>query len=193
VLFGRYGTSESRAEYARIIAEWEANSRRLAAAGAKPVFLAINELILAFWAHAEQHYRREDGTPTNELSDYKLSVKQLLETYGTQAATDFGPLKLKAVRQGMIDAGLSRGVINQRIGSTVRIFKWAVGEEIIPETVYRALAAVRGLEKGRSPPRETEPIKPVAEADVYATLPFALPPVRAMVELQLLTGSGPGG
>src|SRR5579862_1662795 len=188
LLLGRYGTTESRAEYARAIAEWEAAGRQFKIAGATAGTLSINELILTFWQHAQQHYRREDGTPTNELSDYKLSLKQLREMYGTQAAAAFGPLKLKAVRQSMIDAGLSRGVINQRIGRIVRMFKWAVGEEIIPETVHRALAAVRGLEKGRSPARETAPVEPVPDVDVYAVLPFALPPIRAMAELQLLTG-----
>jgi integrase len=112
--------------------------------------------------------------------------------YGSLAAEDFGPLKLKAVRQKMIDADLSRGVINQRISRIVRMFKWAVEEEIVAETVHRALAAVRGLEKGRTEARDTEPVKPVAEAVVSATLPHMLPQVRGMVELQLLTGMRPG-
>jgi integrase len=92
----------------------------------------------------------------------------------------------------MIDADLSRGVIIQRISRIVRMFKWAVEEEIIAETVHRALAAVRGLEKGRTEARDTEPVKPVAEAVVNATLPYMLPHVRGMVELQLLTGMRPG-
>jgi integrase len=87
---------------------------------------------------------------------------------------------------------LSRGLINQRIGRIVRAFKWGVGEELVPESVWRALTTVRGLEKGRSPARETEEIKPVAAEIVEATLPFALPPVRAMAQLQLLTGMRPG-
>jgi hypothetical protein len=90
VLLGRYGTYESRAEYARVIAEWEANSRRHAVEGDKASCLSINEMILAFWEHAEQHYRREDGTPTNELRDYKSSLKQLREVYGQQGVAEFG-------------------------------------------------------------------------------------------------------
>src|SRR5947209_313700 len=112
--------------------------------------------MLAFLQHAEQHYRREDCTPTSELADYKLSLRPLRELYGTLPVADFGPLKLKAVRQKMIDAGLSRGVVNQRVGRIVRAFKWGVGEEMVPESVWRSLTAVRGLEKGRSPARETE-------------------------------------
>ena len=96
--------------------------------------LTVNELIVAFWRRAEQHYRREDGTPTNELNDYRLSLRPLRELYGPTPAADFSPLKLKAVRQLMIDADLCRGVVNQRVARIVRMFKWAVAEEMVPET-----------------------------------------------------------
>ena len=97
------------------------------------------------------------------------------------------PVELLAEEQA-----LSRGVINHRIGRIIRVFKWGVAEEIVPESVWRALTTVRGLEKGRTTVRETEPVQPVAVEVVEATLPFLLPPVRAMVELQLSTGMRPG-
>ncbi len=52
VLLGRYGTSQSRQEYLRVLAEWEANGRRLAAANHAD--LSINELALAYWHEAEK-------------------------------------------------------------------------------------------------------------------------------------------
>jgi integrase len=92
----------------------------------------------------------------------------------------------------MIDADWCRGVVNRRVARIVRMYKWAVSEELIPENTHRALTTVRGLEKGRTEARETEPVKPVSDADVEATLPHVLPPVRAMVQLQRLTGARPG-
>src|SRR5262249_20093207 len=66
VLLGEYGTTQSRAEYARVLAEWEANGRRCPRPGAtRADGLTVSELILAFWNHAEQHCRRPDGTTTN--------------------------------------------------------------------------------------------------------------------------------
>jgi integrase len=112
--------------------------------------------------------------------------------YGLLSVADFSLLKLKAVRQRMIDADLSRGVVNHRVRRIVRIFKWGVAEEIVPESVWRSLTTVRGLQRGRSPARETLPIAPVAVEVVDATLPHLLPPVRAMAELQLVTGMRPG-
>jgi hypothetical protein len=99
---------------------------------------------------------------------------------------------LKTVRQEFIDKELSRGHINAQIRRIVGMFSWAVEEETIPETTHRALAAIRNLKRGRSKAIETEPIRPVDEAVIDATL-FELPEVVAdMVRVQLLTGMRPG-
>src|SRR5581483_3885458 len=122
VLLGTFNTPESRVEYSRVIGEWEARGRRLHDQADDAGALSVNELMTAFLAHAEEHYRREDGTQTSEVREYKATIKAVRVLYGTLPAADFSPLKLKAVRQSMIDAGLSRGVINQRIGRAVRMF-----------------------------------------------------------------------
>jgi hypothetical protein len=62
-----------REAYDRLIAEWLANGRRLSGANAQP--FTVEELIGRFWKWAAQHYRRPDGTTTNELNDYKYSLR----------------------------------------------------------------------------------------------------------------------
>jgi integrase len=181
-----------RTAYDGLIAQWLANGRRLPEPMAEAPALTVNEVILAFWQWAEQHYRHDNGTTTSELRDYLFTLRPLKKLFGTTAAASFGPLALKAVRQRMIEADLSRGVVNQRIGRIVRMFKWAVSEELLSESTWRALTTVRGLERGRSEARETEPVKPVADDIVDATLPHASPPVRAMIQVQRLTGARPG-
>src|SRR6516165_6887562 len=69
VLLGKYDTPESRAEYLRVLAEWEANGRRLlprSAEGSAPD-LSVNELALAYWTFAEAYYGfdRRKGTAFN--------------------------------------------------------------------------------------------------------------------------------
>src|SRR5262249_32167469 len=112
--------------------------------------------------------------------------------YSHTPARDFGPLALRAVQQEMIKSGLSRRVINYRINRIRRVFKWAVSFELIPPGVIEALRTVPGLQQGRGEAREADPVRPVPEAHVNATLPFPPAPVRAMVELQRLTGCRPG-
>jgi integrase len=99
---------------------------------------------------------------------------------------------LKTVRQKLIDAGLARGVINQRIGRIRRMFKWAVENQLIKPDVFQALQAVRGLARGRSKAKETKKVPPVAPETVEHTLPHLTRHVAAMVRVQLLTGARPG-
>jgi integrase len=216
ILLGAYGTKESRLEYARVIAEWQAADRRLPPPEAGSG-LTINELILAYLPHIERHYRHADGTPTNELTDIKITLRPLKKLYGHTPAAAFGPLALKALRNHLIQQpitrrvktidpetgnvswqekviriGLARGVINQRINRIRRLFKWAVAEELVPSSVLEGLRAVAGLQRGRTEARETEPIRPVAIALVEATMPFLGPVIADMLQLQLLTGSRSG-
>jgi integrase len=51
---------------------------------------------------------------------------------------------------------------------------------------------LRGLQRGRSSARETEPVQPVARAVVDDTLALLRPTVADMVRLQLETGMRPG-
>jgi integrase len=64
--------------------------------------------------------------------------------------------------------------------------------ELVPVSAYQALQTVRGLERGRSEAKETEPVQPVAKELVEDTLPFMPRQVAGMVRLQLLTGARPG-
>src|SRR6516162_265415 len=75
VLLGRYGSKESRAEYASVIGEWEANDRRAPVEAGQDI--TINELALLFGPHVEEFYRRADGSATSEVEEYKLSLRTL--------------------------------------------------------------------------------------------------------------------
>jgi len=62
---------------------------------------------------------------------------------------------------------------------------------MVPVAVHSALTTLTGLRYGRSEAPEGKSIKPVADATIDATLPHLSPTVRAMVELQRLTGMRP--
>jgi integrase len=198
---GQHDTAESRAEYNRIIGEWFANGQCLigkAAANQDPG-LTLNELLLAYWMHAEKHYRRPDGTPTDEIHCLRAALRPLKELYGHTPAQDFGPLALKAVREKMvatIDERTGRPWCRRSINlhtSRIRsVFRWGVENELVQPSVLEGLRAVRGLQKGRSEARETGKVKPVLDANVEVVLPLVSAPVRAMIQLQRLTGMRPG-
>lgn len=184
---GKFGSEESRREYDRLIAEWLAAGRRLPA-GTAGDGLTINELLLSYWRWAEKTYRDGDGAPTRELDNLKDALRPLRKLYGDADAARFGPMALRTVREDMIAAGLCRRTINTRIGRLKRVFRWAVSYELLPAPVYEALRTIPGLQRGRGEARDTDPIKPVPDDDVRATLPFLPAVVAAMAEVQLLTG-----
>lgn len=191
VYLGVYNSPESRAEYGRIVAELAAGpvSPARASGGSGPT---VDQVLLAFWKYAEQHYRRPDGSPTFEISEYKQTFKALRPLYGHTPAAEFGPLALKAVRAAMVGKGWSRKLINARVGRVKRMFKWAASEQIVPVAAHTALGTVTGLQKGRGAAPETEPVVPVAWEVVVRTLPYLRPTLRGMIEVQWLTGMRPG-
>ena len=92
----------------------------------------------------------------------------------------------------MIKSDLCRGEINKRIGRIVRMFKWGVENEFVPPMTHHALSQVRGLARGRSSARESEPVRPVSDAHVDAVKPFVGRQVWAMIQIQRVTGMRPG-
>lgn len=195
---GPHGSAESWDAYHRLIAEWTARQRERAESPAPAGItraastqLTVVEVIHKYWTFAKTYYVR-DGQPTAELIGMKYSVKPVRELYGRTLASEFGPLALKAVREHLIAQDLCRTEINKRVGRIKRAFKWAVSEELVLASVYHGLLTVVGLRQGRTSVRESKSVKPVPDKDVEATLPFLAPPVRAMVQLQRLTGMRPG-
>jgi integrase len=185
---GRYGSQESKAEYQRLLAEFLSGGLR---AGSAAPDLTINELAARYLRFADGYYLK-DGKPTAEPGNIGLANRPLRQLYGHTLAAEFGPSRLKAVRQAMIDSGLCRNEINKRVGKIVRMFKWAVSEELIPGSLFHGLQAVSGLRRGRSEARESPPVKPVPLAFVEAIQPHVSRQVWAMVQLQLLTGARSG-
>ena len=191
IYLGRYGTPQSRAEFDRLLAEWLSNGRRLPApASAHGTDLSVNELALAYLAFADGYYTKR-GKPTSEPGSIRQTIKPLRQLYGDTVAREFGPLQLKAVRQAVIDTGLCRNEVNKRTGRIVRLFKWAVGEGIVPPSLHHGLIAVSGLRRDRADVRESEPVKPVPDAFVDAIRPHVPPQLWAMVELMRLSGMRP--
>ena len=184
---GTWSTKASKAEYDRLIAEWMANGRQLRSTIAETT---VVEVINGFRKFAEAYYRK-NGEVTREFGCIKEALKIVRALYGRTNANEFGPLSLKAVRQNMLDRGWSRGYINKSIGLVRRCFKWAVENELVRPDMYHGLMAVSGLRKGRSEAREPDPVQPVDDATVQATLPHLTPVVADMIRLQRITGCRP--
>ncbi|MGE3408727.1 MAG: tyrosine-type recombinase/integrase [Pirellulales bacterium] len=195
IYLGKFGSAESHEKYARLIAERAAKPEvpaiRGKPAASQPADITIAELAVGYKAFAETYYRDVDGQPSTELGLVLRAVKVVRELYGRTPAAEFGPLRLKSAREAMIAKGWSRSSINHHIHRVKRWIAWAVENELIPASVHHGLTAVAGLKRGRTDARETEPVTPVPQAWIDATLPHCPPVIADIIRLQLLTAARP--
>jgi integrase len=201
---GPYGTPESRERYHRLIAEWESLGRRLpdpietAPAGADAAALdgpTVGEVILQYWRWAGANVSPRDR------ETYRPVFRLLRRMDGSTPASAYGPRRLRLLREAMVtgdeDANpprkpWSRPYTNNQVKRVRRLFKWAASHELVPPSVHQALATVEPLRRGRTRAREPKRVTPVAVEFVEAVKPHMSRQVRAVVDLQLLTGARPG-
>ena len=89
MLEGAYNSPESRSAFAALLLELQTAPHRAQSPAREGITLA--ELLLAYFDHAERHYRGPDGVPTSEIYEVKIVVRALRELYATTPVSQFGP------------------------------------------------------------------------------------------------------
>ena len=87
---GPHGSSVSRANYAREIAQWLSKGR-LSHTVPTSGELTIAELISSFWVFVQSHYVKH-GAPTGQQVCIRSALRPLRRLYGNTPACQFGPL-----------------------------------------------------------------------------------------------------
>jgi integrase len=189
---GQHGTAESRLKYERLIISWMQAPGEAPQMEPKPGDdLTVAELAAMYFKWAATYYVKA-GQKTTEMTNVKRAIRALREAYATLPARDFSPLKLKAVRERLVDDGLCRMTSNRHVRCVVRIFRWATENELVPADVWNSLRAVKPLAKGRCEAPERPPVLPVPDDVVEATLGHLDAQTAAMVKVQLLLACRPG-
>lgn len=188
---GKFGTPESVENYARVLAEHSRGGAVAPIDPPQPGELTVTELIAAYWQHVTRYYRR-DGKPTGEHLVIRAALKPLKKLYGTTPAAEFGPKKLKSVREHMIQLGWCRRNINKQVARIKGMFKWAASEELLPGKIIEDLKSVAGLEAGRSEAKERPKVQAVDDDALEKTLDHVQPRIADMARIQRLTAMRPG-
>ena len=183
-------TPEARAAYARLVSQWLARGGHDQAPLEPEPFEDVGQLAAAYWTHVRMTYRKH-GRETSEVTAQKIALRYLLDLFRTCPLADFGPLKLRAVRDAMVRDNLARKSINRHVGRIRQAFAWAAENELIDPMQPRRLECVKGLRKGQGGCEQRR--RPVLDWDrVQAVQPHAPSGVWAMVQLQWLTGMRSG-
>ena len=185
IAFGRADDPETKLRFDRFVGDWIANSRKLEPepdpASPATASVTVGALLDAYTQHAETYYRHRDGSPTGHAPSVRAAFRELRQLFSGYPAADFRLPHLQTVREHMIANGLARKLINARIGTIRRAFRWGVAQRKVPVAVMAELREIEHLKAGRSGARETAPRGPVSEADMQATLPFLTRHLQALV------------
>ena len=210
---GPFNSPESWEKYHRLLAERHREGKSDSEAGLAPKAtasrdLSIAALVVEYDGFARQYYVK-NGEVTNDR--FKAGVEPLVSLYGSTSAHEFGPNKLRSVREHIISRGnansaeyddvggllkpgepLCRTYVNSLIREMIRMFKWAVAHELIPVVVYDALTKVEGIRKGKDARlREPDPVRPVSDEHFWPVVKAVAPQIGTMLQVQKLSGMRP--
>ncbi len=192
--------ASTREAYHRLIAQWEATDRRLPQhpldsareLGASPSAITLGELLIAYFDHAKCTYT------ASEVTSIRSALRVTRAHFGSIAATEFGPAKLRLVRDAMIAGDdhttpprvpWSRPTTNRQVQRITAMFKWAAALELLPVTIYQQLKCLPPLRRGLTTAAESTPVKPVALHAIERVAPLVSRQVAALMNLQLLTAA----
>lgn len=158
----------------------------------KPVGTTLDDVASLYLAWAHEYYRRADGSPTREAVNCEMALRPLRARCGRNPIDDIGYKAILDTRDAMIESGLNRTTINQRVGIWKRFFLWALDNRHCSAQTKGEVWAVGALKKNRSKAAESNPVGPVPHRIVKKTLASLPPNTRAMVMVQELSGMRPG-
>lgn len=125
--------------------------------------------------------------PENCAARNNRDAIKRMRTFVGGMAGDFGPKRIKEIQAALIAEKLARSYANAIVARIKGMFAWGVSEELVEETVYRALRTVHEIKPGKGA-TETVERDPVPSDVLEATIARMLPHQAAMVRLQSYTG-----
>ncbi len=128
---------EARQRYDQLITEFLTRQDQ-----PETVNVTINRLCVAFLEHAQSYYVK-DGAVTAEVSAVRCSLRPLVELYGRQIVTGFGPKKLILVCEQMIEPGWFRKTVNDSVKRIICMMRWGVVQQWVPPEVLGTCRELR--------------------------------------------------
>ncbi|QDU70437.1 tyrosine-type recombinase/integrase [Mucisphaera calidilacus] len=151
--------------------------------------MTLDELIRGYLDHADQYYRRGDGTPTRHAKNLEIALRPLRSDL---RADRFNLASFRMYRDKLLERGLQRSTVNQWCGWVRGCFRWAAQRELIPAEVAHQLKLMEPLRFGRTSCRERTISKLVGREVVHHLARICPQPVASMVMVQWLCGMRPG-
>lgn len=186
VHLGKYDSPKAKAKYRELLAQWAIASPVVPTAD---LGVSVAVVLEAYRVYAQAYYGED---PNGRYRHILPTIRTARELFADLLAIEFGPKKLKILRQAFVAEGHTRGHVNACVQRVVGIFRWAAGEELVPGSQVHDLMAVDPLRRGHTKAPEGKTVTSVPQNVVDNTLPELVPVLADMVALQLLAGCRPG-
>ena len=144
---GKYDSAESRKKYNLIIADYMDGvplDKEILKKESPP--LSVGELAEQYLISEEERF----GCKHKQTYATKYAMLALTEKHAGLNAIEFGPKALKRIRSMLVDQQYAHSEVNARVNKIRSAFKWAVSEELIPESVWGALKSLPPLRRGEA-------------------------------------------
>ena len=148
----------------------------------------IRGLIEKYKDWAAQRYRNALGEPTRTALNNGYAVAPLVMLYPDRTLDSLSNMDVQAVQDQMVDDGLARTTINDRMSRCRTVVRWAIKSQHASAKAIDPWLAISPLLYGRTKAAETAPVVSADLKDVEATLKELSPVLQRMVRLHLLTG-----
>lgn len=168
---------------------WEEHTRQ--AARREQAGATVADLCAAWDAHCREYYRGPDGKPSSTAVNAVLDVRLFREMFGGAALAELTHGDMLQLRDALVRSGVSRSTVNARLWRVKYMIGWALDEALIPATVKAELTQVKGVKRGRSAAPERQPVRPVDDATIAATVAHMMPNTADMVRVHRYTGMRP--
>lgn len=168
---------------------WEEHTRQ--STRKRPEGVTVSELCALWDAHCRECYRGPDGLPTSTATNAILDVRLFRELYCNAAVAELTHADMLLLRDALVRSGVSRHTVSSRLWRVKYMLAWALDEAIIPATVKAELTQVKGIKRGRTAAPERQPVRPVDDATISATVGRLMPNTADMVRVHRLTGMRP--
>lgn len=183
VWLGEYGSPESRAKYARVLARWEEAGRRLPEV-VRPLQPAggptVTQVMAAYWPTVTSRFSAKHVATLGPM------LRRWREHFGRYPAAEITPAMLREWRTTVVRE-VSVDNAKRATTAVLAMFRWAVSYDLLPVQVYQRLRTLEPLPRG---PRKR--IGPAPESGIDTVRDLVSDQVKAMIDLQLATGMRPG-
>lgn len=169
---------------------WEAHTKRPASTFVQSA--TVEDVCAAYCEHAKTYYRRQDGTPTSEVTSIPLSLRPLRDLYADTPVTALTHQDMIRVRDTIIGwKTCSRSTVNFYMARIRRMWAWALDEGLIGAQVKAELSQVQPMKPNRTALREPVPVLAVPDDEIERVCAISPDNFADMVRLHRLTGMRP--